>query len=117
MDLLTVAAICGHDGFVDQSRFIASRRPMSFEHLCTHNDRNGNPRRLFVLCIGKRRVASWDEGYRGYKCVPACLQELAAAAEWKEVPPSCYFELRRNLPSPDDETLEACVMINGLLAA
>jgi hypothetical protein len=23
---------------------------MFFQHLCTHNDRNGNPRRLYVLC-------------------------------------------------------------------
>jgi len=29
---LTTAAICGHDGFVDQSRFIASRHAMPYEH-------------------------------------------------------------------------------------
>ena len=87
---------------------------MHVQHVCTHNDRNGNPRRLYVLCINGRRVAAWDEGYRGYKCVPVCLQKLAADPERGEVPPSLYFELRRNLPSPTDEMQEVCAVINGL---
>ena len=90
---------------------------MSFQHVCTHNDRNGNPRRLFVLCIGNRRVASWDEGYMGLHCVPASLQKFAADAERVDVPPSLYFELRRGLPSPDPEMLKVCATIQGQLTA
>ena len=90
---------------------------MYFQHVCTHNDRNGNPRRLFVLCLDGTRIASWDEGYMGHHCVPACLQKLAADAERVDVPPSLYYELRRGLPSPDHEMLKVCATINGQLAA
>ena len=90
---------------------------MNFQHLCTHNDRNGNPRRLFVLCIDGMWVASWDEGYQGHHCVPACLRELAADAERVDIRPSLYNELRKRLPSPDEETFEACARINSRLAA
>ena len=90
---------------------------MYFQHVCTHNDRNGNPRRLFVLCLDGTRIASWDEGYMGHHCVPACLQKAALWAEHVDVPPSLYYELRKGLPSPDPEMLKVCATINGQLAA
>jgi len=74
---------------------------MYFQHLCTHNDRNGNPRRLFVLCDDKRRVAVWDEKHYGVDAVPGIWREAAYKAERLDIKPSLYYELKRNLPSPN----------------
>jgi hypothetical protein len=74
---------------------------MFFQHLCTHNDRNGNPRRLYVLCLDNQRVAVWDEGYKGSDAVPGPFREAAYQAERIDIRPGLYNELRRELPSPD----------------
>ena len=74
---------------------------MSFQHLCTHNDRNGNPRRLYVLINDNRRVAVWDEGYLGHHAVPGIFRDAAYNAERINIKPGLYYELRRELPSPD----------------
>ena len=45
------------------------------------NDRNGNPRRVFVaLNAFGGACGAWDEGYQGRGCVPESLRELAAQA-------------------------------------
>lgn len=74
---------------------------MYFQHLCTHNDRNGNPRRLFVLCDDKRRVAVWDEKHYGVDAVPGIWRDAAYKAERLDITPGLYYELKRNLPSPN----------------
>lgn len=40
-------------------------------HLCTKNDKNGNPRRLFV---DTETRAVFDEGYRGAHAMPENLR-------------------------------------------
>jgi hypothetical protein len=72
-----------------------------FQHLCTHNDRNGNPRGLYVLVDDGQRIAVWDEGYLGHHCVPGVWREDAYRAERVDIKPGLYNELRRTLPSPD----------------
>lgn len=75
---------------------------MSIQHLCTHNDRNGNPRRLYVLVNeDNQRVAAWDEGYLGHHAVPGIFRDAAYNAERLNIKPGLYYELRRMLPSPD----------------
>ncbi len=74
---------------------------MYFQHLCTHNDRNGNPRRLYVLVSGGRRIAAWDEGYAGHHAVPGIWRDAAYNAKRVNIKPGLYNELLRTLPSPD----------------
>lgn len=74
---------------------------MYFQHLCTNNDRNGNPRRLYVLINEGQRVAVWDEGYSGYQAVPGIWRDAAYDAERVNITTKLYYELRRMLPSPD----------------
>ena len=71
-----------------------------FQHCCTHNDRNGNPRRLYVLVVDGTRVAAWDEGYSGSDAVPGLWRSKAHRAERVDITVGLYRELRRNLPSP-----------------
>jgi len=71
-----------------------------FQHLCTYNDRNGNPRRLYVLIVDGTRTAAWDEGYSGCDAVPGPWRNKAYRAERVEITPGLYYELRRTLPSP-----------------
>lgn len=70
------------------------------QHLCAHNDRNGNPRRLYVLVSDGQRVAAWDEGYLGHHAVPGIWRDAAYNAERINIKPSLYNELKRTLPSP-----------------
>jgi hypothetical protein len=73
---------------------------MYFQHLCTHNDRNGNPRRLYVLVSDGKRIAAWDEGHAGHHAVPGIWRDAAYNAERVDIKPGLYNELRRELPSP-----------------
>lgn len=45
--------------------------------LSTRNDRNGNPRRVYVALVGGYFIGAWDEGYAGYGAVPAFLADKA----------------------------------------
>jgi len=74
---------------------------MYFQHLCTHNDRNGNPRRLYVLVFDGERIAAWDEGYRGNLAVPGIWREAAYNAEHVDCTVTLYRDLKRTLPSPE----------------
>jgi len=74
---------------------------MYFQHLCTHNDRYDNPRRLFVLVDKGRRVAVWDEKHYGVDAVPGVWRDAAYRAERLDITPGLYNELKRNLPSPN----------------
>ncbi len=40
------------------------------------NDRNGNPRRIFVHLVDGMTKAAFDEGYRGSHAIPENLREL-----------------------------------------
>ena len=64
--------------------------------LCAPNDRNGNPRRVYVaFALDDNHFAiavnAWDEGYEGWGAVPAqyreraqrCLSISVPAAEYK----------------------------------
>lgn len=40
-------------------------------HLQATNDRNGNPRRGFVVLFNDGQHAYFDEGYHGFQAIPA----------------------------------------------
>lgn len=46
-------------------------------HLCTTNDRNGNPRRAYVAFSGSALRGAWQQGYRGIDAVPDEIKTLA----------------------------------------
>ena len=73
------------------------------QHLCTNNDHNGNPRRLYVLTDWEtgEPIAAWDEGYLGHDAVPGPWRESAYAADRTEISVTNYNKLKRSLPSPD----------------
>lgn len=72
------------------------------QHLCTDNDRNGNPRRLYVLADNEtgEPISAWDEGYLGYEAVPGPWRSAAYAADREEISITKYNKLKRSLPSP-----------------
>lgn len=45
--------------------------------LSASNDCNGNPRRVYVAMVGGYFIGAWDEGYDGYRSVPAFLLDKA----------------------------------------
>ena len=74
----------------------------SILHLCTKNDSNGNPRRLYVLSNDEGKfVAAWDEGYKGSDAVPGIWRKDAHLSQRFDVTVTEYNKLRRSLPSPD----------------
>jgi hypothetical protein len=75
----------------------------NFLHLCTKNDNNGNPRRLFVLSDNEtgKFLACWDEGYKGSDAVPGIWRKDAYLSQRFDVSVTDYNKLRRTLPSPD----------------
>lgn len=71
-------------------------------HLCTTNDNNGNPRRLFVLSNEEGEfIAAWDEGYKGSDAVPGPFRKQAYLAQRHDIKATEYNRLKRTLPSPD----------------
>jgi hypothetical protein len=53
-----------------------------FQRLVAPNDRNGNPRRLYLVTdLETRHTTAYDEGYAGIDCVP----------EWVEMGPIYYL--------------------------
>lgn len=69
-------------------------------HLAAPNDRNGNPRRLFLEFndhgIGIRH---WLEGYKGTHCVPESLRKAAAMAPRINVAASEFNSWRKACPA------------------
>lgn len=60
------------------------------------NDKNGNPRRLYVhLDDSGSIVKVYDEGYRGWGAVPEELQRAASRATTFMTTPSEYRELKK----------------------
>ena len=45
--------------------------------LSAPNDRDGNPRRVYVAMVGGCFVGAWDEGYDGYRAIPSFLADKA----------------------------------------
>lgn len=73
------------------------------KHLCTDNDVNGNPRRLYVLTDWEtgEPISAWDEGYLGHHAVPGPWRESAYTADRTKISVTKYNKLKRSLPSPD----------------
>jgi hypothetical protein len=68
-------------------------------HLCAPNDRNGNPRRLFLeLNECGCAVRHWLEGYKGSSCVPDGLRKAAAMAVRINVSASEWNSWRKACP-------------------
>lgn len=69
-------------------------------HLCAPNDRNGNPRRIFLVMAGGEVLHAIDEGYRGFGAVKAALPQhleangLRVACEIS-IPPAEYREWKQ----------------------
>ena len=69
---------------------------MQFLHLCTTNDINGNPRRLYVrMDKGGCFIAAWDEGYRGSGAVPEAYRDEAHKAPYIEITPREYRRIKK----------------------
>ena len=67
------------------------------------NDRNGNPRRLFLVVSTKdgNLVGVHDEGYKGRDCVPTEYREAARMAYTVDIGASEYKEwLKRGAHLP-----------------
>ena len=63
-------------------------------HLAATNDTNGNPRRLYVRINRHGGIAQvWDEGYKGYGCVPERYRGQAAHAPGFKTTPQEYRSL------------------------
>lgn len=68
---------------------------MEIVHFYTKNDKNGNPRRLYVEIEGGRVVSAWDEGYLASSAVPLRLMGRAIRAESFPIPPSEYNRIKK----------------------
>jgi hypothetical protein len=67
--------------------------------LCAPNDRNGNPRRLYLEISGDgEAVQHWEEGYSGHHCVPVALRGKAARAVRINVSASEWNSWRKACP-------------------
>ena len=73
---------------------------MELIRLCATNDRNGNPRRVYVMISDGAAIAAWDEGYSGSDAVPGIWRQNAYNAPSFAVTPAEYRECLRDLPSP-----------------
>ena len=70
-------------------------------HYKANNDRNGNPRRVYVLFDDQNEaLAAWDEGYSGYDAVPGDFRKKARNAETRDCSVKEYKDWLK-LPSPD----------------
>ena len=45
-------------------------------HYCAINDKDGNPRRVYVHWRNYAPVRSYDEGYKGFHAIPEELRSL-----------------------------------------
>jgi len=71
------------------------------QHYCAQNDRNGNPRRCYVLLDHGNPVAAWDEQFYGHAAVPGVWRDDAYHAERINCTIAKYKQLLRTLPSPN----------------
>ena len=60
--------------------------------LATTNDRNGNPRRVYLHLSGDTVVRAYDEGYYGSNSVPAEIRDIAHHCPTVETTPHGYRE-------------------------
>lgn len=71
-----------------------------FTRFCCDNDRNGNPRRIWVVSNDKgEALFAWDEGYHGRNCVPGSLRKSFDDSVRIACNLSTYHMLKK-LPSP-----------------
>ena len=72
-----------------------------FTRFCADNDRNGNPRRIWVVSSDKGEpLFAWDEGYLGRNCVPGSLRKSFDDSVRVDCNLSTYRMLVK-LPSPE----------------
>lgn len=64
------------------------------------NDRNGNPRRIFILIQRGGIVGGWDEGFRGTDAVPPSLRLAASRATTIAITSGQYRSLKRRFEPP-----------------
>jgi hypothetical protein len=73
----------------------------TFWHYCATNDKNGNPRRVYVLANEDgTQLAAWDEGYLGSDAVPGIWRRYAYEAARVSITVKDYNRILRSLPSP-----------------
>lgn len=66
------------------------------------NDRNGNPRRVYVaISEGGDIIGAWNEGYCGDQCVPLCLHVKAKLAPTFETTAAEYKGILKEFGMPD----------------
>lgn len=72
-----------------------------FTRFCADNDRNGNPRRIWVVSNDNgEALFAWDECYYGRNCVPGSLRRSFDDSVRVECNVSTYQMLKK-LPSPE----------------
>lgn len=77
---------------------------MQVVHICAKNDKNGNPRRLYLL-IHDKGIVAIDEGYTGYSVLGEYLKKQGVYNYFNglellriEVPTSEYKRLLKKYP-------------------
>lgn len=68
------------------------------QHIRTDNDRNGNPRRLYLVVAEDGSVVAYNEGYYGHQAVPAAYRRDAVPLPSIDVTPSEYRRLLKTFP-------------------
>ena len=78
----------------------------TIQHICGPHDRNGNPRRLFLVTTQEpARILAFDEGYAGSRAIPDVLSHTAPTpAHWLPSINVSATEYRRILKMYEAET-------------
>jgi len=94
--------------FIDlgNSAVLATNRPgatyMELISLNAGNDRNGNPRRVYVLLGNGHVKGVWNEGYAGIQAVPSDIRDGHPFPPSFRTTPAQYRELlkwaKQNMP-------------------
>lgn len=78
-------------------RFYPDRRRVTALHLAADNDRNGNPRRCFVVFDrDANTIAAIDEGYEGTHALTSCYPNARILPHRVPTTASYYREILRH---------------------
>jgi len=69
---------------------------MQMIKLKTKNDKNGNPRRVFILLQGEQIIQAWDQGCSGHHAVPEQYRQMAYDAPAFITTPGQYREILKH---------------------
>ena len=73
-----------------------------YARFCADNDRNGNPRRIWVVSNDKgEALFAWDEGYHGRNCVPGSLRRSFDDHSVRVDCNVATYQMLKKLPSPE----------------